>query len=319
MILTSIRKFMLSHYTWVTRIFAIAAVCVVLGVIIYGAKKPPRISQLDPITTVIEVPVEKLTTKTVTEYVRVEDRTAVDRLMRDNAALKSTVQQLTVSLAEATSHGAGTVVVTTPDPTTNEPTIIKVPMTLQFKDWRLEFQSDGVTAHYTLSQKFSILNTVGRTDTNTPVNIVRLFEIGANGERLPIPTVETTIISAQPTRDRFYMKPTLQAGVGILPRWDSTATPTTTGGRTRYDTSLAVAVPWWKRGRTTAVEDTRYAYLTPVVTINDTELTGGLAPISVNLGTLRYSPVTDLWFSPYAGLSSRHGKKKFAVVFTTTF
>jgi hypothetical protein len=115
------------------------------------------------------------------------------------------------------------------------------------------------------------------------------------------------------------MKPTIQGGIGILPRWETTTTPYTTDGQMRYDTGLVIAIPWWKRGTTTAVENTRYAYLTPMATFNDTEFTAGLSPLSVNFGTLRHSPVTDIWFSPYVGLSSKQGTKKFAIVFTTTF
>lgn len=301
----------------IIRAILVLVIVGLLATIIHLSNKPARVIQLDPITKVIEVPVEKLTTKIVKQYVRVEDKPAVEKLMKDNAAIGSTVQQLTVSLADTISYGAGTITILPPTDTT--PTIIEVPKALQFKDWRLDFQSDGTTANYTLTQKFSIINTVGRDTNNTPVNIVRLFEIGENGERVAIPTVETTTISTQPTRSHFYVKPTIQGGMGILPRWETTTTPNTTRGRTHYDTGFVIATPWWKRGTTTAVENTRYAFLTPMATFNDTEFTSGLSPVSVNLGTLRHSPVTDIWFSPYVGLSSKQGTKKFAVVFTTTF
>lgn len=290
-----------------------------LVVIVYGIRKPPRIIQLDPITTVIELPVEKLTMKTVTEYVRTEDRAAVNQLLEDNAGLNSTVEQLTLSLAEATSRGSGPVTITTPvnteTPTTVEgPQLPQLPQLLTFKDWRLDFQSDGKIANYVLSQKFSILNTVGRNKDNTPVNIVRLFEIGEHGERLPIPTTETTTIAVMPEQPHFYRKIRLQAGVSVLPRWENIA------GTTKHDTAFALAIPWLNRGITTAAENTRYTYLTPVTTFTSREYTIGVAPITFNLGTLKYSPVTDVWVAPYLGLSPRENStKKFGVILVTTF
>jgi len=300
------------------RITSTLALIVLLAYIIRTATTPPRTIQLDPITSVIEVPVEKLTTKTVTKYVQVQDRAAVERLMKDNAALNSTVQQLTISLAEAKSSGSGPVIVT-PPPTNSTPTVVEVPMSLKFKDWRLDFQSDGVTANYTLSQKFSIINTLGYNKNNVPVNIVRLFEINEKDQRIPIPTIETTTIYAQPIRQHFYVKPTFQGGVGILPRWEATTTPDIYNKHIAYDTTIVLSVPWWKRGTTTAVENTRYAYLSPTTTINDTEFTAGVMPISVNFGTFKHTPFSDIWGSPYVGINFGNSSKKFAIVFTTTF
>jgi hypothetical protein len=299
---------------------AVLALIFLSVVIVRSATHPPKIIQLDPITKVIEVPVEKITTKTVTQYVKVEDRAAATQLLRDNEKLKATVQQLTISLADATSKGHGETVITVPSSTPDAPPqIIEVPVSVKFKDWRLDFQSVGSSGTYTLSQKFAILNTTGRNDNNEPVNVVRLFEIGEGGERIPIPTIETTTISVRPDQMRFYVKPTLQAGMAILPEWVTFHTPTTTGGTTEYPLSVALAVPWWKRGTTRAVETTRYAYLTPTVTLNGKETVIGILPISVNLGTVKHVPFTDLWVSPFAGISSKNSTKKFGIVFTTTF
>ncbi len=288
--------------------------------IVYGASKPPHVIQLDPITKVIELPVEKLTTKTVTEYVRVEDRAAVNRMLKDNDKLKSAVEQLTLSLAEATSRGSGPVIVTTPTNTT-PPTIVEVPQALTFKDWRLDFQSDGKTANYVLSQKFSLLNTVGRDKNNTPINIVRLFEIGEGGERLSIPVTETTTVAVMPEQSHFYRKLRLQGGMGVLPAWENTTTQiTTTTGVTKYNVAFAFAISWLHRGTTTAAEHTRYTYLTPSLTFTEQEYTIGVTPITFNLGTVKRSPVTDIWIGPYLGLSLRQNStKKFGIIFVTTF
>lgn len=101
----SILTFFASRRHTLIRIIG-GVVLLFLLVLIVRLRKPPKVIQLDPITSVIEVPVEKLTTKTVTKYVQTQDRAAVARLMKDNAALNSTVQQLTISLAEAKSSGS---------------------------------------------------------------------------------------------------------------------------------------------------------------------------------------------------------------------
>lgn len=303
----------------------VASAVLILGLLSYivvAAKTPPRVVQLDPITTVIEVPVEKLTTKTVTKYVRTQDRAAVEQLLADNDELKASVEQLTLSLAAAVSEGRGTATVTTPtDPAdpTSPPTPVTIPLSVDFKDWRLQFHSDGTQGTYTLSQKFSIVNSMGRNDKNDPVNIVRLFEIGEHGERIPVPTTETTTISILPDQPKFYVRPSLQAGVAVLPEWSSITTGTTTGGTTTYPVSAVIAVPWWKRGTTRSVETTRYAYFTPTITFTNQQFSIGLLPVSVNIATLRYVPFTDIWAAPYLGISSQRAAKKFGLVFTTTF
>lgn len=310
--------FLFRYQRALLRLGAILALSGLALIIVRGATRPPRIVHVDPITTVIEVPVERITTKTVTQYVRVEDRAAAAQLLADNEALNATVQQLTLSLAEATSTGRGTTTITLPS--SDVATLLDTgPVSVTFKDWRLDFRSVDSVGTYTLSQKFSILNTTGRDANNTPVNIVRLFEIGEDGERIPIPTVETTIISTRPDQMRFYVKPTLQAGIAVLPEWVSSSDSTTTRGTTTYPASGVLALPWFKRGTTRAVETTRYAYLTPAVTLNGKQVMIGLLPISANVGTVKHSPFTDLWISPFIGISSQQSTKKFGVIFTTTF
>lgn len=308
--MTQIVSFLVNHRIAVVRTAVTALIVVLVGIVIHKSNLPPKVIQLDPITKIVEVPVEKLTTKTVTQYVPVQDRAAVAQLMQDNDRLNVQVQQLSASLATATSQGAGPVTVVTPEPTT-----VRVPITVSFKDWRLAFDSDGKTATYTLNQKFAVLNTMGRNADNTPVTVVRLFEVGANGERIPIPISETTLVTTLPDQAHFYVKPKLQAGIAVLPQMQ-----TTTLGRTiHYDTAGVMALPWLYHGTTTSVETTRYAYLTPVVTLNETEKTGGIAPFSVNLGTIKHVPFTDIWVSPYLGISSLQQKKKFGIVFSSTF
>lgn len=301
---------LLTHISTRTlRIVAAVVLIALLAFIYYGSTKPPRITQLDPITKVVEVPVDKITTKVVKEYVRVEDRAAVNSLLQENKKLHSTVNQLTTSLAKTTSTGQGTTTISFPSDSTQPivfPTVIERPVSVSFKDWRLNFQSDGARGQYTLTQRYSIVNTVGRTENNVPVNLVRLFEIGEHDERIPIPVVETTTIATQPDQPHFYVKPQLQGGVALFPD-----NPTT------Y--AFTVALPWLQRGTIRAAEYTRYAYLTPAVTFTSAEQTVGVAPLSVNIGTFKYMPFRDVWVAPYGGMNITTSTKRFALVFTTTF
>lgn len=297
------------YQLWAARVLLSVGVILALFAIIKGANTPPRVIQLDPITKVVEVPVEKLTMKTVTEYVPVPDRAQVKQLLKDNEKLHSEVQQLTVSLAKATSRGDGEAVVSVPTPIA-ETLPPNTPVSVQFKDWRLSFESQGTRARYTLTQQFSIINTVGRTKENVPINQVRLFEIGEHGERLAIPITETTTVATMPDQPHFYMGLRLQGGVGVFPRSTSDVS---------VSYSAVAAAPWLHRGRIRAAEYTRYAYATPAIAVNDTEQVVGVMPISFNVGTLKHVPVSDVWVSPFVGMRTTDNIKKFAVIFTTTF
>ncbi len=289
---------------------AVVSVGLTVAAMVRWHQPEPRIIQLDPITKTIEIPVERITTKVVKEYVRVEDRSAVEALLKENDALRVQVSQLTISLAAATSTGSGPVVTTpTTPPVTDTPTLPPPPQTLRFKDWRLDFMSDGTTATYTLTQRFAIINTVGVNDDNVPVQQVRLFEIGPNDERNPIPVSETTTIAAIPPAARWYVKPTLQAGIEMTP----------TDVRTKPELAGVIAISWWKRGAARAVESTRYALLSPAITLRKNTTTVGILPISLNIGTFPHVPLTDVWVSPYIGLNLKTSQRRFGVAFTATF
>lgn len=278
-----------------------------IGLVVFvwlRASTPPTVTYLrgqdNVITKVVEVPVETITTKTVLKYVPTADRATVDALMAENKSLEAKVEQLTLSLAEATSTGGGEIVYL-PVPSSDRPTI-------KFSDWRLTFTSDGYHADYSLTQRFSILNSVGLNRKNVPVNVVRLYEIGPNGERYPIPTVETTTIATQANQPRWYMSPSIQLGVTGFVANDSSV-----GTR-----GLTVALPWWKRGTMDTAEASRWAVLTPAVVVTDkSTVTVGLLPVSVNLGTVVRSPFKDVWLSPFVG---QQGKtRRLGLTLTATF
>ena len=252
--------------------------------------------------TTIKVPVPVLTASVVKEYVKVEDRTAVNQLLAENRHLKVQVEQLSITTASGTSTSTGTATVTPIIPATIVP-----PVDLVFKDWRLNFRSHDSQVTYTLSQSFAVINTIGKNNKGVETNLVRLYEVGPGNLRTLIPTVETTTIAADVTANRWYVKPTIQAGVGVTQGLQG-ATQQTVG---------VLAVPLFKRGRTHATEDTRYAILTPALTLSAKERTIGILPISYNLGTLPRQPFTDLWISPFIGKSGT--AYRAGIVGTATF
>ena len=255
--------------------------------------------------TTIKVPVPVLTPSVVKEYVKVEDRAAVNQLLAENRQLKVQIEQLSITTAAGTSTSTGTATVTPITPATTV-----VPVDLAFKDWRLDFRSHDSQVTYTLSQSFSIVNTIGKNNKGVETNLVRLYEVGPGNVRTLIPTVETTTIAADVTANRWYLKPTIQAGLGVTQGLQG-ATQQTVG---------VLAVPFFKRGRTHATEDTRYAILTPALSFRDGPPTFGILPVSFNVGTIPKTPLTNLWVSPFISITNgvTFGTK-FGATLTATF
>lgn len=304
-------KWIFSH--WKSVLIGLAALIAALTIILWFKPEPrPIINIPDPGIKIIQLPgKDKIVYKDVIKYINVEDREAVQSVMDENKKLKREIQQLTVSLAAATSTGSGSVLVIPNAQFPQKPTYT-------FKDWRLSFTADGEKAHYTLSQKFVVVSGVGKTKNNVPINTIRLFEVGAEGQRIPLQTVETTTIAVGPLSRHWYMKPSVQVG-GVYSSVPISANPNpmTT---TKMGWSGAIAMAWLKSGTTTATEDTRYAYLVPVVVMNAKETTIGMFPISINLGNLKHVPLlTNVWFSPYVGWNVKITKARAGVAITATF
>lgn len=292
--------------------FRIAAILlVIMGVVMWrNLHDTPKITQVSPIAKVIEIPVERIREKDVVKYVRVEDRAAVNALLQQNRKLNADVEQLTLALAQHTSSGSGTIVYTPPVPGSVGADSMYKPF--KFNDYRLSLTSvDGINATYELNQRFSIVASTGRDKQNRPINIIKLFEIDNKEERHPITTTEiTTIVPKQPG-SHFYVQPSLQAGVGILP---GTATTTQNSAA-----NIIVAIPWLKRAKTETVETTRYAYLTPAVSVKGKTTVVGVMPVSINTGTFKYTPFSDIWVSPFAGINTATNKKELGLTVTATF
>ena len=288
-----------------------------------------------PNVTTIQVPVGSLTPDAVDDYVEPVYMDLANDLLAENEELKVLVEELSVSLATATSEGRGDVVVTpfeTPLPrpifrlgyiptgTLAPPptwpladTFVEAPPPFQsrvaFNDFRLNFLAEGTEAEYTLSQKFLIMNTTGRNENNVPTNLIRLFEIGPGETRTPIPVTETTTIAAAATPAHWYIKFGVQGGVGHV-----------SGGGESSLTAF-VGMPWLKRGINRSTEKTRWALATPVVAHDYTETSFGVLPVSLNLGTIMSEKhlLTNIWISPYIGTTTGTSINRIGGLLSVTF
>ena len=283
-----------------------------------------------PNVTTISVPEGPLTTEVVDGYLDSVYANSTNDLLAENEELKVRVEELSMSLATATSEGRGDVVITpneTPPPleyipidtlSPIWPPLLEAPPPLQsrveFNDYRLNFLAEGAEAEYTLSQEFLILNTTGRDENNVPTNLIRLFELGPGETRTPIPVTKTTTVAAIGTPPHWYVKIGLQGGMGPVM------------GTTGSGPSLTafIGTPWLKRGTNRSTENTRWALFTPVVQIPQSRSYGasfGVLPFSVNLGTIMSDkhPLTNMWISPYMGTTTGTTINRVGGILSVTF
>jgi len=291
---------------------------IILGVFVRpspsGSDLNVTLSHPAPNVATLQVPVPVVTEKVVKEYVRVEDRTAVAALLEENRKLKVQVQQLSTSIAEYQSAGTGTAVITLPT-TTLDTSTPPPPVHTEFKDWRLSFTLNGTNANYTLTQKFAIINTVGKNKKNVPTQLIRLYEVGPNETRTLIPTVETTTVAATENLPHTYVHMTIQAGAGAL--FAASSAPTTA----QRTTAGIGVVSWLKRGRSIATEETRWSYAAPAIAFTNTDVSVGVSPIAFNIGSLPKQPLTNIWMTPFIGTTTTDYRKitRIGIFATATF
>ena len=315
---------------YISRARAAFAAAVLVLVFVVGYTSAPKmnpalplISTPAPHVTTIQIPVPVLTEKIVTQYLqRPQDTAAIAAVLRENEGLKIRVEQLTVSLAEAKSIGQGTSTSDAPVPTT---TALTPPIThMNFTDWRLNFTADGNDVRYVLTQKFSIVSTVGRNTKGVPVNLIELYEIGPDETRLPITTTDTKTIAITPS-PRWHVAPTIQAGIGRTTPTSLTTTRTVVAGvsqtqrGTDFATSTVYAIQWLKHGTDDSLGKTRWAVASPALSITDTAHAIGILPVSFNIGSIRRQPFTNLWISPFVGTSGTAIIDHVGLIVSTTF
>jgi len=262
-------------------------------------------------TTVVTVKTDELTPKVIEKIVYVEDKKEIARLLAENKKLKAKVTELTESYASLKSQGVGKVdwVLTNTVPEGLRPAVPTERVT-RFKDWRLDFVSDGQNAKYTLTQKFEILTSSGHGKDGKPFSRVKLFEVGPGNTRTPATDVKTTVVVVDETQSRWFFSPSIQIGIGISA--DVYKSDTRTPG-------AIVGVQWLKRGRTKSAEDSTWSVLTPVVVLTDKQREIGILPFSFNTGRIPYNPFRDLWVSPYLGTNGDKTFNRIGFVITATF
>ena len=288
----------------------------------YFSKTDAIITTIAPGIKTIQVPVDTLTPKVITEYVKVEDRAVVNKLLKENESLKIRVQQLTIGTGTSTSHvpqGAGTTTVVTksesPSSTPAEP------QTIFYDDkWRLKFWTDGKNSEYWLKQKFVVTTSSGFDEKKIPVSITKLYEVGREGERIEIPMEDITTIATMNNRMRWYLRPSFQAGFVAHPKQTTTVLNNQATKALTATANGIIAVPFIKRGTDTVPERTKLSILTPALSISSNGVSVGVLPGSLNIGHSKHMPFSDLWISPYIGIVKDNSKNnQFGIAVTATF
>lgn len=222
----------------------------------------------------------------------------------DRAAVKAATSKQTVqaSVTTAVNHstGEGTVTFTTPESAPESPTTPAAEaqqLRVHFKDYRLEFNTEGSTARYTLDQQFSIIQTLERAKDGTRSAKAEVFEITPTG-RVPLQQVTTSVVERDDTLPHWLTGFNVQGGIRPGPK------------------SAVVGLQWLKHGRANNPGDLKYAILTPVVTFGGGGADVGLLPISFNVANyIPHQPTTNVWVSPYVGYFER----KLGIVVSVTF
>ena len=290
---------------------------------------PVQIVQLPsvPGVTNLQVDAREITPSVIETIITDPTQKAeIDRLLAENKRLKLQVSQLTVAVAVSKSTGGGTMTAVNredvpptlrPDEPATDPLTSNILPFYQFKDWRLEFISNGAAAKYELNQQFEVITTTGRNKDGQPLALVTVSEIGEKGERLPLEVKSTNIFADQTKPHWSVGHLNLQAGAGMI---------LMDGGITETSRGFMISSQWLRRGRTPAAEDSSVAILSPVAFVSDTVKEIGVFPISVNLGQIPKTPFSDMWISPYVGIYSGKvttmpnlSSLRFGVGLTTTF
>lgn len=264
-------------------------------------------------TKIVEVPVDRLTTKIVTQYVT--DKTHVNLLLKENEKLSIKVQELSETLANYKVTGVGSVA--TVDTSTLPASIVPSepsPVSLEYKDWRLHMVFSGGKAQYQLTQKFEVLTTTG-LQGNKPVTIVKLFEVGEQDQRFPIPDTSTTVLFATgKSTVHWQLRSAFQAGLmtGRVVT-DKTVTKARQEG-------VYIGWQWNGRGRTSASDDTRWSLLSPMLFMPSSgKVQVGVVPVAFNMGSLPYVPLHDIWLAPTVSVPINKFTAKYGFALTASF
>lgn len=251
----------------------------------------------------VDVPVEKIVTKTVTKYVR--DTKEVSRLLNEAAAAELRIATLTETIASLKT--------TTVAPPETKTVFVEKPGAPEahFKDWRLTFDATSTQTTYQLDQKFEAIAAIGKDKEGKPTVKTRLFEIGPGETRTEMTDASTIVVSATPNQKHWFFTGAIQAGFGYTR--DIDAGKGVSGG--------LVGLQWIKKGTSKAAEDSSLSLLTPVAYISSDTVEFGVLPVSLNLGKIPKQPFRDLWVSPLLvfGKAPNVSPTRLGVSLTATF
>lgn len=286
----------------ITTYVVVLVVGMFLGAYAYSRLGPqPTVRILPADTKIVYLPKTEIKYQDVVKFVT--DKTEVSRLLAENKVLHQSVTQLNETIATYHATNSGPVVVVPSNTVTTLPPNTTTPTVTRFKDWRLEFVSNGQQATYQLTQRFEVLSTTAKDAAGLPVTATKLFEIGPQEERVPITDAKTTSIIIVPA-DHLYVHLNIQAGVAV----------------TNDVNGAVIGAQWLKRGKTHAPADTRYAFATPVLFVASGVTEAGILPVSINVGTLPHQPFTNIWLSPYVGISiNTRSVSRVGIAFSATF
>lgn len=250
-------------------------------------KPSTNVVQTTPDTTTHYIPQGTVTEKAVVSIVSdPKDRETINLLFKENKELNGKVVALTNTVAELkTTGGTDKGGVITPEPAVKEGETVQL---WHYKDYQLAADYTPTTFNYGLNQKFQIVSSTAKQKDGRRVELVRLYQQGENGERIPVPA-ETQAIFADETAPHWFTGLRVHAGVGV------------TKSLTGTDQGAIIGAQWLKHGRTNAPEDIRFAVLTPALFLSTNVKEMGVMPFQFNIGSIKHQPLTNMWFSPYIG------------------
>lgn len=252
------------------------------------------------------VPAETITAKQAPIVARdPADQAQIASLLAQLKAYKVRVDELTVGQASYTASSKLTPVIATP-PGEKQIVTLSVPTVSPFhsSDFRIDIKSDdGKTIDYVLHQKFLALGVSGRAKDGSRLSDLKLFEVGPGETRTEIP-ITINEVTVDQTVNHWIFRLNVQGGIGA-----------STQGAT-----YAVVAQWWKRGRTNAPADLRWALVSPAVLITNGTPSLGVLPVSLNVSTLfKHQPFTNTWVSPLVGVDLTGHVDRVGALFSVTF
>lgn len=291
---------LLKHKRVALEVVGATLLAILIGVHVHDQFNPTIITvQTAPTTTTVYVdnPIitERIVTKILTDP---KDKVIIQGLLDENKKLGLQVTNLSQTLADLQSKGGGEVTPVEPKAP------LQADQLYTFKDYRLNATFNTKQFSYTLTQKFEILSSSAKVQaTGQQVRITKLYELGPNGERTEVPS-KTIDIQANPSVSKFRVGLRLQGGAIYSQN---------------KELAGLIGVQWLRHGTSNAAEDSRWAILTPVARLSGTTHEAGVLLFSYNVGTLRHSPFSNLWLSPYVSPSGVTQVRTIGLGLSATF